>query len=819
MAISSLLRSAKDWLTTSENTKRPGQKTVQILKLESLEDRTVPTAVTMLDVGFEQVALSSGSFSYNPTGSAWTFDGTAGVTSNASGFTAGNSSAVEGSQAAFLQKTGSVSQLAFMDAGTYTINFSAAQRANLAGTETFQVLVDGTVVGTFNNVTSTTYNSLTTSSFSVTDGEHTISFVGTNLNGGDTTVLIDQISVNPQAGGFNDSGFEQFALSRGAYSYNPTGTPWTFNGTSGISSNSSAFTFGNANSPQGSQVAYIQSTGNISQTINLAAGTYALSFSAAQRANLPSAQSLQVLVDGVVVGTFNNLTSTAYSPLTTSTFTVADGAHTVTFMGTNLNGGDNTIFLDQIGMTQLSGGLIDSGFEQSTVSVGSFSYTPTGSAWTYTGTAGVAANSSVFTAGNANSPQGSQVAFIQNTGSISQTISLAAGTYQLIFSAAQRANLPSSETMQVLVDGAVVGTFNTIAGSAYTDLTTSSFTVAAGTHVLTFLGTNLNGGDNTLFLDDVAITQQAGGLTDSGFEELTESASGFSYTPTGSAWIFDGTAGVANNGSAFTAGNVNAPQGSQVAFLQMSSSISQTVHLSAGTYQVSFTAAQRANLASAQTFEVLVDGYVVGTFNNLPGTAYSQLTTYSFDVGYGYHNITFLGTNLNSGDNTVFIDEVSINQQTSGFSDLGFEQLALNAGTFSYNPTGSSWTFSGTAGISGNSSGFTAGNSSSPQGGQVAFLQKSSSISQTGLMDGGTYQLSFSAAQRANLAASQTFQVLVDGSVVGTFNSLSGTTYSQLTTSTFFVAYGNHTITFLGTNANGRDNTVFLDQLTLTKLS
>jgi hypothetical protein len=60
----------------------------------------------------------------------------------------------------------------------------------------------------------------------------------------------------------------------------------------------------------------------------------------------------QVLVDGTVVGTFNNLSSTAYTQLSTSSFTVTAGLHTVTFQGTNLHGGDNTVFIDQVSVVQ-----------------------------------------------------------------------------------------------------------------------------------------------------------------------------------------------------------------------------------------------------------------------------------------------------------------------------------------------------------------------------------------------------------------------------------------------------------------------------------
>src|SRR5439155_644782 len=55
-------------------------------------------------------------------------------------------------------------------------------------------------------------------------------------------------------------------------------------------------------------------------------------------------------------------------------------------------------------------------------------------------------------------------------------------------------------TIQVLVDGAPVGTF-TPAGPAYSAYTTSPFALAAGAHTLTIRGLNPNGGDNTAFVD------------------------------------------------------------------------------------------------------------------------------------------------------------------------------------------------------------------------------------------------------------------------------------------------------------------------------
>ena len=76
----------------------------------------------------------------------------------------------------------------------------------------------------------------------------------------------------------------------------------------------------------------------------------------------------------------------------------------------------------------------------------------------------------------------------------------------MTFSAAQRANFQASrQDFRVLVDGVVVGTF-TPSGTSYSNLT-AAFTVAAGSHTITFQGLDSAGGDNTAFIDNVQLTQ------------------------------------------------------------------------------------------------------------------------------------------------------------------------------------------------------------------------------------------------------------------------------------------------------------------------
>jgi hypothetical protein len=118
--------------------------------------------------------------------------------------------------------------------------------------------------------------------------------------------------------------------------------------------------------------------------------------------------------------------------------------------------------------------------------------------------AGVAGKGSAFTAGNPAAPQGSQVGFLEQTGSLSASGNLMAGTYTLSFSAAQRAGNPSSEAIQVVVDGMVVGTF-TPGGTDYAAFSMASLALTAGVHTITFVGLDPDGQDNTVFLDEVAL--------------------------------------------------------------------------------------------------------------------------------------------------------------------------------------------------------------------------------------------------------------------------------------------------------------------------
>lgn len=146
-------------------------------------------------------------------------------------------------------------------------------------------------------------------------------------------------------------------------------------------------------------------------------------------------------------------------------------------------------------------------------------YRPTlaSSLWNWSGSAGIAVNGSDF--GNANAPDGVQVAFIQRaTGEMYQDLSgLTVGQRYLVsFEAAQRWDSTTSdnisqgigfggaEDFEVLWDGTSIGSFTPIS-TGFATYYTASFVATAPTARLTFQAIDTLGGDRTAFLDSIQI--------------------------------------------------------------------------------------------------------------------------------------------------------------------------------------------------------------------------------------------------------------------------------------------------------------------------
>ncbi|MBB6692819.1 hypothetical protein H7B90_15525 [Cohnella xylanilytica] len=100
----------------------------------------------------------------------------------------------------------------------------------------------------------------------------------------------------------------------------------------------------------------------------------------------------------------------------------------------------------------------------------------------------------------------------------------------------------------------------------------------------------------------------------------------------------------------------------QTAYLKtdggVSGEFSQSLTLAAGTYKLSFKAAQRASFGGVQSFNVLFDNAAIGTFTPASGT-FATYTTNSSAATAGSHTIKFAATTT-TGDNTAFIDDIVI---------------------------------------------------------------------------------------------------------------------------------------------------------------
>src|SRR5205085_1650422 len=134
---------------------------------------------------------------------------------------------------------------------------------------------------------------------------------------------------------------------------------------------------------------------------------------------------VKVTVDGAQVGGFISPSSTSFAPFSVTFSVGTTGPHTIGFTGTDPN--DRSTFIDAVTLTSGSSAppslLVNSGFEIPAM-VSGYQYDPTagGVGWSFAGSTGIQHNGSAWDGQNA--PEGVQTAFVQTTGSMSQTVNL-----------------------------------------------------------------------------------------------------------------------------------------------------------------------------------------------------------------------------------------------------------------------------------------------------------------------------------------------------------------------------------------------------------
>lgn len=176
-------------------------------------------------------------------------------------------------------------------------------------------------------------------------------------NGAPGAARYDNLKLLSSSGGPSaitvpNSGFETPSLGFGNFQYGPTGGSWNFINGAGISAGGSGFA-GGSFVPEGSQVAFIQSNGEFSQSLSgfQANTNYVVTFFAAQRTNCCNADGQQFAVyrDGTLLGTFNPPLNGVYVEYSTAAFTTTTGSHTLKFVG--LNPGGQAGFIDHVRLT------------------------------------------------------------------------------------------------------------------------------------------------------------------------------------------------------------------------------------------------------------------------------------------------------------------------------------------------------------------------------------------------------------------------------------------------------------------------------------
>ena len=463
-------------------------------------------------------------------------------------------------------------------------------------------------------------------------------------------------------------------------------------------------------------------------------------------------------MDGVQIGNLVSTASASFATFSISFTVTASGAHTIAFAGTDAS--DKTTFIDAVSLTSAGG---------STTTALASALNPST----------VGANVSLTATLNGNAPTGS-VAFTD------------AGSAIIGCTAVALSGGGNNPTAVCSLSG-----------------------LSAGTHtiVATYGGDVLNAASSSpALLQVVNSGSLLTSLVNAGFE-VPGLGSSYQYSPAGVGlgWSFNNGAGIQGNGSAW--GAAAAPEGTQSAFIQGTSTISQALNLNTGSYTLSFQAAQRACCVApyVQPVKVTIDGVQIGSLVSPTSSSFATFSISFTVAASGAHTIAFAGTD--SSDKTTFIDAVTLVASGTSLVNPGFELPTLGSG-YQYSPTGSGWSFSG-SGIQGNGSAWGA--ASAPDGTQPAFVQGTGTLAQTVNLNAGTgYTLSFQAAQRVCCVAPyvQPVMVLIDGTQIGSVMSPLSATFTTFSVAFSVSATGPHTITFAGTDAS--DKTTFIDNVTLS---
>jgi autotransporter-associated beta strand protein len=395
------------------------------------------------------------------------------------------------------------------------------------------------------------------------------------------------------------------------------------------------------------------------------------------------------------------------------------------------------------------------------------------------------------------------------------------------------------------MNGATIGSYNPGAGvGGYTNYF-ASFTATAATENLGFVGTDLAGGDNTIFIDAIQINAVAPG-TPAAPAGLTTAAGN---TQVSLSWMaVNGATSYNVAGSTLDGGpypalatvtgtnfvNTGLANGTPYYYVVSavnasgaganSSQVSATPQLPppatltaiAGNEQVNLSWTPSSGAVSYLVQSATVNGGPYSAVGNVvAGTNYVNT---GLANGTTYYYVVAAMTASGPTANSVQASATPPGPALTTVSDFGFEIPGIGSGNtnYEYGPVGSGWTFSGNSpqgsGIVGNGTAFS--NPNAPEGSQAAFVQDHGTITQTisGFIPGTNYTITFFAAERPGYAP-QSWKVTMNSATVGTFYPASSATAYTVYKASFGATAATETLAFVGTDLSGSDSTIFIDDV------